>query len=283
MLAEQVQDNAVSRIERLTGRIGAIIHGVRLGGDLAPETVQDIRDALHAHKVIFFRGQDHLDGAQQEAFGELLGVPASHPLVASPEGSKAIFQLDSETGLRVNGWHTDITFQKEIAYCSILRAVELPSVGGDTLWANTAAAYRTMPDALRGFLDHAWALHSTEARGAPESPDGHYVTKTENLRECEHPLVHVVPETGEPAILMGFFYRAVVGMNHADSMRIYELVQSHVTRPENVVRWRWQPGDVAIWDNRSTQHYAVNDYDERRIMHRVSIKGTAPVPLYPRS
>lgn len=267
------------RLERLTARIGAIVHGVQLSGDLDAPTVKQLREALHAHKVLFFREQFDLTDPAQEAFAELFGETQCHPLVKPPEGTKAVFELDSSTGLRVNGWHTDLTYEERISYASVLRAIQLPSVGGDTLWANTATAYQSLPESLKGLVDKAWARHSTDEAGMPEKVDGVYTRNPgAPVHEAVHPVVHLVPETGERAILMGFFFRQIVGMSYADSMRIYEMVQAHVTRPENVVRWRWAPGDVAMWYNHATQHYAVADYTEQRTMHRVSIDGEKPVP-----
>lgn len=269
------------RVEPLTARIGAIVHGIQLSGQFDPATVQELRDALHTHKVLFFRDQFQLTDQEQEAFAGLFGETHCHPLVKPPEGTKSVFELDSNNGLRVNGWHTDLTYQDEISYASVLRAIELPSVGGDTLWANTATAYQGLPEALKNLVDNAWARHSTDEAGMPEKLDGVYARNPGIGSEAIHPVVHLVPGTGERAILMGFFFRQIAGMSYADSIRVYEMVQAHVTRPENVVRWRWAPGDVAMWYNHATQHYAVADYTERRVMHRVSIDGQKPVPLNP--
>ncbi|HEY6868518.1 MAG TPA: TauD/TfdA family dioxygenase [Novosphingobium sp.] len=266
------------KVEQLTARIGAVVHGLRLSGELDGPTVAALREALHRHKVLFFRGQYDLTDPEQEAFAGLFGETQCHPLVKPPEGTKAVFELDSANGLRVNGWHTDLTYQERISYASVLRAIELPTVGGDTLWANTAAAYQTLPEPLRALVDRAWARHSTDEAGMPEKVDGVYARNPGIGMEAVHPVVHRVPETGEPAILMGFFFRQILGMSYMDSLRVYEMVQAHVTRPENVVRWRWAPGDVAMWFNHATQHYAVADYSERRIMHRVSIDGEKPLP-----
>ncbi len=280
-MSTDVQDRVALRTEKLTARIGAIVHGIRLSGELDPATVQELRNALHTHKVLFFREQFHLNDQEQEAFAGLFGETQSHPLVKPPEGTKSVFELDSNNGLRVNGWHTDLTYQAEISYASVLRAIQIPSEGGDTLWANTASAYQSLPEALRNLVDKARARHSTDEAGMPEKLDGVYSSNPGVSSEAVQPIVHVIPETGEPAILMGFFFRQVIGMNYADSLRVYEMVQAHVTRPENVVRWRWAPGDVAMWYNFATQHYAVADYTERRVMHRVSIDGQKPIPLNP--
>lgn len=282
-MATKVEQAASLKVERLTPRIGAIVHDLRLSGDLNAATVRQLRDALHTHKVLFFREQFHLSDQEQEAFAGLFGETECHPLVKPPKGTKSVFELDSNNGLRVNGWHTDVTYQERISYASVLRAIELPSIGGDTLWANTATAYQNLPEPLRHLVDHAFARHATDEAGIPEKLDGIYTSNPNIGSEAVHPVVHVVPETGEPAILLGFSFRQIIGMGYADSLKVYEMVQAHVTRPENVVRWRWAPGDVAMWFNHSSQHYAAADYTERRVMHRVSISGAKPVALNPKS
>ena len=280
-MAVQTDGKIELKIERLSPRIGAIIHDIRLGGDLSQAVVEALRNALHRYKVIFFREQFDLTDQEQEAFAGLFGTTTAHPLVKPPKGTKTVFELDSTNGLRVDGWHTDVTYQERLSYASVLRAIELPSIGGDTLWSNTATAYQGLPDSLKRLIDHAYARHSTDEAGMPEKLSGVYDRNPGIGSEAVHPVVHVVPETGEPAILMGFAFRQILGMSYPESLSIYEMVQAHVTRPENCVRWRWAKGDVAMWFNHSTQHYATADYTERRVMHRVSIDGAIPVALNP--
>jgi taurine dioxygenase len=268
------------KLERLTGRIGAVVHGVRLSGDLDVRTVASLREALLRHKVLFFRRQTHLDDTMQEDFASLLGVPERHPTAPVKDGTRVTWSLDSEDGVRANSWHTDITFLPAAPAASILRAVILPSVGGDTLWANTCTGYEQLPEPLKNFAHGLRALHSNNFDYAPTRADievkGDHGFQRVTI-EAEHPVVHVHPETGEHGLLLGHFFRTIVGMSHAESLQFYTILQSHVTRPENVVRWRWSPGDVAIWDNRATQHYGVNDYTEQRVMNRVSLRGEVMV------
>ena len=271
-------DPSVLDIERLTGNIGAIVHGIRLGPDLPPETVEALRDAVHRYKVIFFRRQHHLDDAAQEGFAGLLGEVSAHPNAPVIDGTRSVWALDTDDGVKSNAWHTDLGFQPEVCYLAVLRAVLLPPVGGDTLWANTAAAYRKLPGPLRALVDSARARYNNLHDYMPERADYKMregYTRSGKTREIEtdHPLVHVIPETGERALLMGQFFRNFIGMTEAESLSLYFQLQSYITRPEHVVRWRWAPGDVAMWDNRATQHYGVNDYTEHRILHRVALKG----------
>ncbi|MFF5444216.1 TauD/TfdA dioxygenase family protein [Streptomyces sp. NPDC012888] len=271
-------------VTRIGGRIGALIEGVRLGGDLDAPTVGRIRAALLAHKVVFFRGQDHLDETSHEAFAELLGAPVAHPTVPSADGRYAL-GIDSEHGARANQWHTDVTFVPAYPAFSILRAVTVPAYGGDTLWANTATAYAELPEPLRALADGLRAVHSNEYDYAALRPDAlpealaqyrEVFTSTTFL--TEHPVVRIHPETGEPALLLGSFVQRLAGLTGRDSRALVDLFQQHVERPENTVRWQWQPGDVAIWDNRATQHYGVDDSgDQERVLRRVTVDGDVPV------
>jgi taurine dioxygenase len=289
MAADGVTDfpGLQENLNRVAGRIGAEVHGVRLGGDLDPATVAAIQAALGRHKVLFFRGQQHLDDAGQESFAAVLGAPVAHPTVPSKVGSTYLFELDSEHGGRANTWHTDVTFVAAYPKASILRAVTVPPAGGDTVWANTAAAYESLPAPLRGLADGLRAIHSNLYDYAANRTDvnAEQVKRyrevfASTVYETEHPVVRIHPETGEKTLVLGNFFKQFVGLNTADSARLFNILQDHITRLENTVRWRWAEGDVAIWDNRATQHYAINDYgDQRRIMRRVTLAGDVPVGL----
>ncbi|WP_206185000.1 TauD/TfdA dioxygenase family protein [Thermoactinospora rubra] len=270
-------------ITPVAGRIGAEISGVRLGGDLPADVVARIRQALLAHKVVFFRGQDHLDEQSQIAFAGLLGeLTTGHPTLPSLDGH--ILDLDYRSGQKVDRWHTDVTFVERPPLASVLRAIELPPAGGDTLWANTVTAYETLPEALRTLLDGLRAVHTNQfdyARIAtsddPEQARRHAEVFASTVYETEHPVVRVHPETGERSILLGDFARRIAGYPRALSDSLIRLVQDHVTQVENTVRWRWAPGDVAVWDNRATQHRVVHDFAGPRRLHRVTVAGDVPV------
>ncbi len=274
-------------VTKLGSRIGARIDGVKLGGDLDPATVDEIREALLAYKVIFFRGQHHLDDQQQLAFAGLLGTPVGHPAasVLADNNAPTITPINSERG-RASRWHTDVTFAANYPAASILRAITLPSYGGSTMWASTVAAYDDLPEPFRLFVENLWALHTNRREYAiPES-------LTETQREfrrafekpdfrTEHPVVRVHPETGERALLAGGFVRSFIGLDGYESRVLLELLQRRITLPENTIRWNWEPGDVAIWDNRATQHRAIDDYDNQpRLMHRVTLMGDVPVNVH---
>ncbi|MBD1551486.1 TauD/TfdA dioxygenase family protein [Pseudomonas typographi] len=265
----------------LTVRTGAEIHGVRLAGDLPDSTVAAIRQALLKHKVIFFRGQGHLDEAAHEAFARRLGPLQPHPARAAVQGTQATLNLDSRD-TRSSTWHADLTFLNAFPALSVLRGVEIPALGGDTLWANTASAYEHLPGPFKAFVDSLWAVHSNVYDSSALIPAGsttaaefHAQLSKKRVIETEHPVVHVHPETGERSLLLGHFVKRLVGFNSPDSARLLAILQDHAVAHENIVRWRWQPGDVAIWDNRATLHKAVDDYnDAPRIVRRVTVSGT---------
>lgn len=276
----------------LTGRIGAEIRGVVLSGDLDAATVQAIEAALVRHKVIFFRGQQHLDNAEHEAFTSLFGDPVAHPTVPVAEGSKYLLELDSQEGYAASSWHTDVTFVDAYPKGSILRGITIPEAGGDTVWANGETAYDELPEALRQLVNNLWAVHSNDydyaaVLGANRASDAqqeavkqHKNVFASTIYETEHPVVRVHPVSGQRSLLLGHFVKRFVGLNQSDSQRLFNLLQDHITKPENVVRWRWQPGDVAFWDNRSTQHRAVADFAlQRRTLRRATIHGEVPVAI----
>jgi taurine dioxygenase len=274
-------------VRRIAGHIGAEVTGIQVGPGLEPGTVAFIRAALLEHKVIFFRGQEHLDDAGQAGFARLFGdLTKAHPTVPGTGGAH-VLELDAQRGGgKANAWHTDVTFVDRPPAISVLRAVTLPPYGGDTAWANTVSAYESLSPALRSLAQTLWALHSNDydyavlsgggvTAGKSARDERHYrEVFTSTVYQTEHPVVRVHPETGERALLLGQFVRRILGVGASDSRHLFELFQQHVTRLENTVRWRWAPGDVVVWDNRSTQHYAIDDYgDLPRKVHRVTIAG----------
>ncbi|OBK49475.1 taurine catabolism dioxygenase [Mycobacterium gordonae] len=274
-------------VTKLSSRIGARLDGVHLGGDLDQGAVDEILQALLTHKVIFFRGQHHLDDDGQLAFAELLGTPVGHPAAAA-FGAKGpiITPINSEWG-KATAWHTDMTFAANPPAASILRAVTLPAYGGTTLWANTAAAYDGLPGPLKNLVENLWGLHTNKFDYAVSEADLESLTDAQRAMvtgfqqpdfRTEHPVLRVHPETGEHTLLLGNFVRSFAGLDPHDSDVLFELLQRRITQPENTIRWSWEPGDVAIWDNRATQHRAVDDYDsQHRLMHRVTLLGDVPV------
>jgi len=272
-------------IRPIGGRIGAEIHGIALSGSLQPATVKAIRDTLLRHKVVFFRDQTGLTDAEQEAFGKLLGTLVPHPTVPSAAGTSAVLDIDGSRGERASSWHTDVTFVDAFPKISVLRGAVVPAAGGGTLWANTVAAYEELPAALRELADKLWALHSNvydyvgdRVNVREDGLKRYNEVFTRTIYETEHPVVHVHPETGERSLLLGHFVQRLLGFTSSDSRHLLAIFHDHITRPENTVRWRWREGDVAIWDNRATQHRAIDDYgDQPRVVRRVTIAGEPAV------
>jgi taurine dioxygenase len=276
------------RVRRLGGRIGAEIEGVAIGGSLSGDQVAAIRQALLAHRVIFFRDQEQFDDQEQEAFSRLLGDLVPHPTEKVREGSMGILELDAAAGNgKSDQWHTDVTFVDAYPRYSILRAVRIPEYGGDTMWANTVAAYESLSPALKTLAETLWAVHTNKydyaaqhAFGSEAEREHYEKVFASKIYETRHPVVRIHPETGERSLVLGQFLQRFVGQTHADSLLLFNLFQGHVTRPENTVRWSWRKNDVAIWDNQATQHYALNDYgDQNRTMRRTTIGGEVPVSV----
>lgn len=287
---------APSDIRRVAGNVGAEIRNIKLAADLPEQVVSAIYGLLQKHKVLFFRDQSHLDDASHEGFGARFGAPVAHPTQGAVKGTSSILDLDTaRRGARASGeagsakadqWHTDVTFVDAYPKISILRALVIPEYGGDTVWSNTVSAYERLPAPLKLLADNLWAVHSNAYDYASVRPHATAEerrefenTFTSTVYETEHPVVRVL-ENGERTLLLGNFAQRFVGISRADSARLFELFQNHITAQENIVRWSWRAGDVAIWDNRATQHYAVNDYgDQHRVVRRVTIDGDVPVSV----
>ncbi len=274
-------------LRRIAGNIGAQVEGVTLSGDLPQDTVDEIEQALLTHKVLFFRDQGHLDDQSHQAFGARFGKTVAHPTVPSRGGTR-LLELDaSKGGGRADSWHTDVTFMAHYPKICILRALTVPAYGGDTVWANTVRAYEKLPPELKQFAEQLWAVHSNDYDYAKDRQEldrtrleHHRNVFVSDLFEAEHPIVHIHPVTGERALLLGHFIKSLMHFSTTESARLFELLQNRVTRLDNTVRWRWRQHDVAMWDNRATQHYAVNDYgDQPRVVRRVTVHGGPAVSI----
>jgi alpha-ketoglutarate-dependent sulfate ester dioxygenase len=269
----------------VSGRIGAEVKNVDLSGDPNPTLIAALHRALARHKVLFLRDQPAFDDAAHQAFGRRFGTPVTHPTAPAQKGD-FLLELDSQHGGKANVWHTDVTFMARYPSASILRAVAIPAAGGDTVWANTVEAYARLPAQLKSLADTLWAVHcndydyaanQTEPDAGAAAYQAHFIS---TIYEAEHPLVRVHPTTGERSLVLGGFFKQFVEFSHSDSQRLYETFQSHITRLENTVRWRWRVGDVAIWDNCATQHYALDDYgSQHRVVRRVTIQGDVPISV----
>jgi alpha-ketoglutarate-dependent taurine dioxygenase len=273
-------------LDRLGPSFGAEVIGLDLRS-VTDEQVLAIRKALVASKVLFFRGQDLTDTDQVELGRRLGELTAGHPVATSNAASEhpEIYDIDSadpEFSFS-DVWHTDVTFMEKPPLGSILRAVRLPSYGGDTSWVDSQLAYESLSAPVRDLVDQLSAVHDgnrewgayLRRRGTGNLWDGVAVTE---LTPVEHPVVRVHPESGRKGLFVNpGFTSHIVGVSDAESRGILDLLFAHLTKPEHTIRHRWQLGDVGIWDNRSTSHYANRDYTEVRTMRRITLAGDRPV------
>ncbi|WP_055712239.1 TauD/TfdA dioxygenase family protein [Streptomyces torulosus] len=272
------------QIRKITGNIGAKVAGVDIARPLDDETVAELREALNVHKALVF-DVVNLDDASQQAFVRHFGdITTAHPTVPSVDGTPNVLPVDSERGRAANHWHTDVTFVLNPPQATSLRSITIPPYGGETLIANSAAAYRDLPEPLRALADTLWAEHTNDYDYAvpEEALDEQQAAARAQFTSIKyrtvHPVVRVHPLTGERGLFIGGFAQRIVGLSTGESRKLLDLFQSYVTRPENVLRHRWSENQLVIFDNRITQHYAIDNYDGLpRRLHRVTVAGDVPV------
>ncbi|WP_252275493.1 taurine dioxygenase [Pseudomonas subflava] len=273
-------------ITPLSPALGAIVGGVDLRQPLADADQRAIEQALLDHQVLFFRAQP-IEPRQQAAFAARFGDLHIHPIYPNIPEQPEVLVLDTAvTDVRDNAiWHTDVTFLETPALGAVLAAKQLPAYGGDTLWASSSAAFEALSKPLQRLLDGLTASHDF-TRSFPLERFGNTPEALERYHEVQrqhppvtHPVVRTHPVTGRKGLFVneGFTTR-INELEPAESDALLRLLFAHSTRPEFSIRWRWQENDVAFWDNRITQHYAVDDYrPARRVMHRATILGDRPV------
>ncbi|AKG21410.1 TauD/TfdA dioxygenase family protein [Calothrix sp. 336/3] len=278
-------------VKPVAGFIGAEIDGVNLSQSLTDNAVQEIRQALLKYKVVFFRNQN-IDHAAQIAFTSRFGeVTYAHPHEDEPpEGFAEILPIDRRRYERRNGlrrasyesrWHTDVTAVVNPPAGSILRAVNVPSIGGDTTWTNLVAAYEGLSAPLRALADTLKAEHRFNAGLRIPSNSKLAQRIAENPLVSIHPVVRVHPETGERALFVNpGFTSHILDVSPQESELLLELFFNQITKPAYTTRFRWNNGDIAFWDNRATAHLAPQDIDHievERVLYRTTIKGDIPV------
>lgn len=278
----------VFSLRRVAGALGAEIIGIDAANP-TDEAIEFVRQALLEHRVVFLRDQ-HLNYDSQVAFAKRFGeLTLGHPTIPSPSGQPLLEEIDSRKGGPANKWHTDVTFVDRPPAFTFLHGVIIPEVGGDTVWANAVAAYHALPVELQELVDKLRIVHTNghdyavpHSLAEAENPllEASRKQFTSTVYKTEHPAVRIHPETGEKALVLGGFAQSIVGWGPQASRDVIRILQDYVTRPENTVRWQWRVGDLAIWDNRATQHVAVYDYgDAHRRGERVTVAG--PVPIAP--
>ena len=258
--------NTGIEVRPLSGAGGAEIFGVDVAGDLDEAVVGEIRDALNAHGVVFFRDQQ-LDTARHKAFARRFGDLFVHPLLKDGSADPEVVMVrraPGDTSYFGEAWHADTTLCAEPPMGTILYGIDVPPYGGDTLFANQYLAYEALSGAMKKMLDGLHAVHRH-----PDSREAGVV----------HPVVRTHPETGRRMLFVNDYHTArFEGMTEAESRPLLEFLFAHGHRPEFTVRFRWQKGSIAFWDNRSTKHIALGDTGPfRRLMRRIQISGDKPI------
>ncbi len=276
--ATAVADYARIRVEPVTGAIGAEVSNVDLR-DLDDDTFAELHDAWMAHKVLFFRDQA-LTQDEHVAYGRRFGELEIHPFIPHPEGFPEIVLLESTPDHQVAAeiWHSDVTWRVEPSLGSILYGRVIPPCGGDTVWADMEVAYDLLDDATKELIDGRSAAHSFVKTFARNKTAEEVAELLEKYPEAHHPVVRTHPETGRRCVYVNRnFTERIDDMDPAESDALLERLYQQAQIPQAQVRFRWQPGSIAQWDNRCTQHYAVPDYGgfSRRV-ERVTICGDKP-------
>lgn len=266
------------RISPLTPCIGAEISGVDLASSDIADAVPAIRAALLANKVVFFRDQ-HITSAQHIAFARHFGDLEIHPATPQGQADREILRIahGPDSRGRENAWHSDVTWREAPSLGSILRAIEVPPVGGDTLFADMHAAFMRLSPTMQRIATQLTAVHDIArvfaGRLGQSAADLHA-----KYPPMEHPLVRTHPETGLPCLYVNTAFTShIVGLSPDESDRLLAHFYAQATNPEIQCRFRWQAGSIAFWDNRASQHFACSDYfPARRVMERVTIAGCKP-------
>ena len=250
------------RVEPIAGALGAVVHDVDLAR-VDDELWERIHGAWLEHLVLFFPSQQ-LTPQEHLALAGRLGPPDVHAYLPKLEGHDEIVVLDSDTGVRADFWHTDVAFSDRPPMASILQLIECPDHGGDTMWSNQYEAYDRMSAPIRRLLDELHAVHDAGSHG-------------DAAASAVHPAVRVHPETGRRALFVnGTSTSHFVELERHESDALLAMLLRVCEQPELTCRYRWGRGDVAMWDNRCTQHYAVDDYRGPRVGRRVTVTGDRP-------
>lgn len=287
-LQDDIFDRALSlgiRIDPATPTLGAEISGLDLDRTLSNAEAELLRDAWLRFKVMFIRDQD-ISHESHLRLGKIFGALEGHPVLPHVEGYPEILRIEGVEGLKLtpetvagfqayNKWHTDVTFREQPSITSILRARILPPLGGDTMWADTAAAYAGLPQAVKDQIENLDAEHDILKGFGDRVSDERRAELQQNFPAVRHPVVRVHPETGEKILYVNFtFTTRILGLPEDESDRLLHFLSDRIKVPEYHVRFRWSPNAIGLWDNRSTQHYAVGDYwPLQRVLERVTVSG----------
>jgi taurine dioxygenase len=267
------------RVRPVGTAIGAEVEGVDLAKGVSTDLKEGLNRALLEWKVLFFRDQ-HVTSEQQRDMARQWGELEVHPFLKAGETPEVVrFEKDETTKGVENIWHSDVTWRQVPSLGSILRAVQVPALGGDTMWADMALAYDGLSEQVQHQVDGLTAIHDfADSFGQGMSPE-RLAAMREEFPPAEHPVIRVHPETGRRTIYVNeIFTSRIVGLEPDEGDRLLRLLCAQARIPEYQCRFRWEPNSIAFWDNRSTQHYAISDYwPQARVMDRVTIVGDRPV------
>jgi taurine dioxygenase len=268
-------------VQRITGNIGAVLDGIDLRTPLSADAVATVRQALLDHGVIFFRNQD-ITPEQYWTFLENFGQPWKEESTGSDEDRPEDVQIGdlSYTRNSTATWHADTTSLAKPPIATAIRAVEVPPFGGDTCWSSMTAAWDALSEPFKRMLDGLTCVHSVAplyARMGEFKPFFEQSYAPRHALEQVHPVVLTHPETGRKALYVSeTFTTQIVELDKRESDAVLGVLFRHIERPDFTMRWKWTPNDMAFWDNRSTQHYAVPDYETTRRMQRIVLAGVRP-------
>lgn len=269
----------------LTASIGAEIAGLDLERPLSVAAAELLRDTWLHYKVVFFRDQN-ISHAGHVRLGRLFGELEGHPVIPSAPGFPEVLVIRAGEGVKVteesysgfkafNKWHADVTFRARPSIGSVLVARQLPAAGGDTIWADAAAAYDGLPDAIKERIENLDAEHDILRSFGPRVSEEKRAEIARDFPPVVHPVVRTHPETGAKVLYVNYtFTSRIRDVSAEESDALLKLLFDRIKVPEYQVRFRWTPNAIAIWDNRSTQHYAVGDYwPSPRTVERVTVAG----------
>jgi taurine dioxygenase len=278
VVAQEAKQYNRIRVAPLTGALGAEVSGVQLR-DLDDETFAELHDAWLEHKVVFFRDQE-LTRDEHVAYGSRWGSLEQHPFTPNEADHPQIVVLEStpERFIAAEEWHSDVTWRECPSLGSILRGVVIPPVGGDTCWANMELAYDQLPDRVKEQIEGKVAVHSFVKVFGFRLSEEDREQKRKEFPDQLHPVVRTHPETGRRSLYVNRpFTMHIEGLEPDESARVLKVLYRQASVPQFQCRFRWQPGSVAQWDNRCTQHYAVPDFaGQHRRMERVTVEGDRP-------
>lgn len=261
--------NSEFEVVRLSGSLGAQLRGISLA-EVGPAEAERVKELLHEHLVLFFPEQ-HLTQQEHVSFARHFGPLEGHPNLDNPfsEAVPEIFELAATRGGIADEWHSDITFQPEPSVMAILNMVKCPDVGGDTMWSNMYKAYDELSAPLQDLCEGLTALHDADPHGKPD-------------HTTVHPVVRVHPVTRRKSLFVNeHFTRRIVELSHEESEVLLGYLKRWAANPRFTVRYHWSKGTIAMWDNRCTQHFVINDFDEERIIQRATVMGDVPEAASP--